>query len=264
MTADTRALPATEGEAYDAWAPWYDIADADRAPFIGFYTALVDARTASIVELGCGTGTLLAAVADRAAAERGTPARVIGLDLSQGMLAVARRRFPALEFVHGDLRAPGIAGRHDLVFSGFNTLQHLPTTGDLVAALAAARALLADGGRFAFDVYQPNLDWLRSRAPDRMARALHDAAGRALQIREDAAYDEGTRILALDWRLVDAAAPDGPPIAATRYRLRQYFADEVEAAIAQAGLRIVERFGDFDRSPFGPSSRKQVVVCAAA
>jgi SAM-dependent methyltransferase len=264
MTADAIPLPATEGEAYDAWAPWYDVADADRAPFIGFYTGLVDAGTASIVELGCGTGTLLAAVADRAAAVRGAPARVIGLDLSQGMLAIARRRFPAFEFVHGDVRAPAIPGRHDLVFSGFNTLQHLPTTDDLVAALAAARALLADGGRFAFDVYQPNLDWLRSRAPDRMARALHDAHGRALQIREDAAYDEATRILSLDWRLVDAAAPAGPPIAATHYRLRQHFADEVEAAIAAAGLRIAARFGDFDRSAFGPASRKQVLVCVAA
>jgi hypothetical protein len=82
-------------------------------------------------------------------------------------------------------------------------------------------------------------------------------------LREDAHYDEAASILHLDWRLVDAADPSRA-IAATRYAIRQFFPDEVRALLADAGLRIVADYGDFDRSPASASARKQVLVCAPA
>ncbi len=48
-----------------------------------------------------------------------------------------------------------------------------------------------------------------------------------------------------------------------RCGLRQYFADEVVGALSEAGLAIQERYGEFDRSPFTPQSRKQILVCGA-
>lgn len=265
MTSQTISHGAPEAEAYDAWAPYYDVADADRAPFVAFYASLVDGRCRSLVELGCGTGTLLAALAERIVADDPSACpRVVGVDASRGMLAVAAARYPAIEWRYGDIRRPPLDGRFDLVFSGFNTLQHLLTDDDLLAAFAAARAHVADGGRFAFDIYQPNLAYLSRPAHDRLARSLVDADGRALEIREDAAYDADAAILTLDWRLVPRDAPGAPPLATTRYRLRQHFPADVQRLLAASGWRIAERHGDFDRSTFGPASRKQVVVCAPA
>ena len=50
-----------------------------------------------ILELGCGTGQLLAAL---------KPARGVGIDISDGMIEVARRNYPDLEFYTGDIEEP--------------------------------------------------------------------------------------------------------------------------------------------------------------
>lgn len=47
----------------------------------------------TVLEIGCGTGALLAAL---------RPARGIGIDFSGAMIEVARRRHPELTFIHGD------------------------------------------------------------------------------------------------------------------------------------------------------------------
>jgi SAM-dependent methyltransferase len=51
-----------------------------------------------VLELGCGTGQLLAAL---------NPSRGVGIDISEGMIAVARRNFPSLDFRVGDVEDPG-------------------------------------------------------------------------------------------------------------------------------------------------------------
>jgi SAM-dependent methyltransferase len=50
-----------------------------------------------VLELGCGTGQLLAAL---------NPSRGVGIDISEGMIAVARRNFPSLDFRVGDVEDP--------------------------------------------------------------------------------------------------------------------------------------------------------------
>ena len=50
-----------------------------------------------VLDLGCGTGQLLAAL---------NPSRGVGVDISDGMIAVARRNFPALDFRVGDIEDP--------------------------------------------------------------------------------------------------------------------------------------------------------------
>ena len=91
---------SSEAAAYDRWADYYDLLDADRAPFIAFYNGLVDARTGSVLDLGCGTGTIAIAVDERLAAlrEGREPARIVGVDGSEGMLRVARTRNDQIEW----------------------------------------------------------------------------------------------------------------------------------------------------------------------
>ena len=53
----------------------------------------------SVLELGCGTGDLLAAL---------EPGRGVGVDLSEAMVGIARARHPALEFHAGDAEDPAL------------------------------------------------------------------------------------------------------------------------------------------------------------
>jgi len=89
-----------------------------------------------ILDLGCGTGELAMAIAARGA-------DVVGLDASAEMIAVARERAPALEWLVGDGQALAFDGRFDAVFS--NAALHWMTRAE-AAAGGIARAL-KPGGR---------------------------------------------------------------------------------------------------------------------
>ena len=255
-----------EAAAWNTWADYYDLADGDRAPHLAFYSGLLTDRTRSVLELACGTGTITSALAQRMARRSDSAAtiRVVGVDASEGMLRVARVRDTAVDWIFGDMRFPPVQGSFDLVFCCYNSLQHLLDDDDLVQAFRAARDLLHPDGIYAFDIYQPNMAYLSTPEFNRMARAITDAKGRHLEIREDHVYDPATELLTFDWRLVNRDKPDAPPLARTHYRFRQYFAANLDRLVASAGLVVHERYGDYDRSPFNKDSKKQILVCGRA
>ncbi len=102
-----------------------------------------DARFAAALDLGCGTGLM----GERL---RGACDRLVGVDLSAGMLAEARRKgiYDALHL--GDVAEPieSEPGPFDLVVAA-DVLTYL---GDLAPVLARASALLPPGGLLAFTV----------------------------------------------------------------------------------------------------------------
>ncbi len=91
-----------------------------------------------ILDLGCGSGQLTAAIADAGAT-------VIGIDSSPEMLAEARAHYPAIEFRLGDAADFAIESPVDAVFS--NAVLHWVKNA-AGAAASIARAL-KPGGRFA-------------------------------------------------------------------------------------------------------------------
>jgi len=90
-----------------------------------------DFHATSVVEVGCGTGELLAELVQH----RIPGTRGIGFDLSPSNIAAARARYPSLEFRHDDFEHSGL--RADIVVLS-DVLEHVP---DDVAFLRAASAL---------------------------------------------------------------------------------------------------------------------------
>jgi SAM-dependent methyltransferase len=91
-------------------------------------------------------------LAREAAARVGPSGRVTGLDLNEGMLAVARRLRPEIDWRHGDaLRLPFAAHAFDVVASQF-ALMFFP---DRPRALREMWRVLAPGGRLAVAVCAP-------------------------------------------------------------------------------------------------------------
>jgi SAM-dependent methyltransferase len=134
------------GHYYDDFAPRYE---ARR----GFgYHKLIDDLEAGIaaeglpaggraLEVGCGTGLVLERLRARGAA-------VVGVDISRGMLALARGR--ELDVTRGDaLALPFAEASFDLVCS-FKVLAHIPR---IEAALGELTRVLRPGGRLVVDFY---------------------------------------------------------------------------------------------------------------
>ena len=98
-----------------------------------------------VLDVGCGTGVL----AREAAARVGPSGRVTGLDLNEGMLAVARRLRPEIDWRQGDaLDLPFAERAFDVVVSQF-ALMFFP---DRPRALREMWRVLAPGGRLAVAV----------------------------------------------------------------------------------------------------------------
>jgi ubiquinone/menaquinone biosynthesis C-methylase UbiE len=90
-------------------------------------------------DVGCGPGHVTAFLA-------GLGLHAAGLDLSDGMVAQARKRHPDLEFSTGSMTAlPGPDASWEGLVS-FYSLIHLADDASLRAALAEFRRVLADGG----------------------------------------------------------------------------------------------------------------------
>jgi SAM-dependent methyltransferase len=101
-----------------------------------------------LIDLGCGTGRLLAPMI-----EAGW--RCVGVDLSPAMLAVARRRAPSAELLRLDLvRLDALAdGSFDLACCLFSTLGMVSGADHRRTAVAHAFRLLRPGGRFILHVH---------------------------------------------------------------------------------------------------------------
>lgn len=219
-----------------------------------------------ILELGCGSGRVLAPLARDGH-------RVIGLDTSQAMLRRARARLEALgraarergHVVRADMRRFALLARFPLIVCPFNAFQHLYTREDVAACLRAVAAHLADGGRFAFDVLNPDLKWLTREARKRWARTRfrHPTTGERLEYSTNQTYDPVTQIAYMRIYYERLDVPEGSPERRTRVvRLcqRQFFPAELEALLAANGFTVDERCGGFDGEPFEGDSESQVIL----
>jgi SAM-dependent methyltransferase len=96
-----------------------------------------------VLDVATGPGYVAAAAAARGAA-------ATGVDIAEGMLAVAAERHPELRLVQGDAEdLPFGAGEFDAVVGAF-VLNHLPRPE---AAVAGCARVLGPGGRAAFTVW---------------------------------------------------------------------------------------------------------------
>ena len=123
----------------------------------------------TVIDVGCGTGQTLIQLAKRV----GPRGRVIGVDISPGLLDIARQRsaaWPQVTLIEGDAEhVPIGAASADAVFSRFGVMAFT----DPVAAFANLRRILKSRGTLAFCCW-------RSLAENELDRLPLEAAGFAV------------------------------------------------------------------------------------
>lgn len=133
--------------AYAEFARFYDQVMGDRSMDVARvreYITRFHPAAGSLLELGCGTGAMLAGL---------TPAyEVTGVDRSPEMLAIAGRTAPAARLIQADMTAFSLGTTFDAVICLFDTLNHLPRLADWRATFDRVHEHLAPGGLFVFDV----------------------------------------------------------------------------------------------------------------
>lgn len=107
------------------------------------------ART--LLDVGCGTGGHLVHVCEWIAVE--------GLDASEPMLAVARRKLPDVPLHHGDMRSFALDRRFDVITSLFSAIGYVRSAEELDAAVATMARHLEPGGLLAIEPWFTPDQW---------------------------------------------------------------------------------------------------------
>lgn len=133
--------------AYRRFSGFYDAVMDDPAPRAQQVVDWVSRylpHASSLLELGCGTGSILARL--------GSIPSLTGLDLSPEMLAVAREKVPGARLVEGDMKDFSLKETFDVVICVFDTLNHLLSFSDWRSMFDVVHDHLAEAGLFIFDV----------------------------------------------------------------------------------------------------------------
>lgn len=243
----------------------YDWEYRRRRDDVRFYRTLADERGGPILDLGCGTGRLMAPLL-RAGHT------VVGVDSAPAMLRLAAARIGRLAapargralLVRADLRTLAIAPRFGFAVAAFHAIQHLATDAELARFFTGAARALVPGGWLAFDTFAPNARLLaRARDPRRrwgMTRFKHPTTGRRI------AYSESYRLagrmlhMTLYYQPVDARRR---PLGRERRVLlshRLLEPGEIESLLAAVGLKLIATWGGFDGSPLEPPTEQHVFL----
>ena len=235
-------------ELYDALLPV--------GAHVPFYVDLARQQAGAVLELACGTGQLTIPIA-----AHGRP--TVGLDQSRAMLNVATRQASAVSapvaFIQGDMRHFALGRDFDLIFVARNSLLHLLSTMDLLAAFSVVRRHLAPDGVFAFDIFNPNVKVLASPFGQRFpVMELGTSPFGPLRVEVTNAYDAANQVNRATWYISTAATQDAWIVPMV---LRSIFPQELPLLLSAAGLELISRFGDLSGEPFGSDSRAQVCLC---
>ena len=234
----------------------YDAEDKQSQNDRPFYLAAAKRARGPVLELACGTGRLTLALA-------GAGINITGLDVSAPMLALARKKAVKeglkAVLILGDARHFRLRRKFKLIFMPFNSMQHLAERAGLESLFASVRAHLAPGGRFILDVFNPHPGCL-VRDPEEFlpVSCYKDPRGKEqILVEEQYFYDRAAQVSRITWRYTRGRKR----FASRKLNMRCFFPQELDALLHYNGFKALRKYGDFNLSPFGSASPKQIVIC---
>jgi SAM-dependent methyltransferase len=229
----------------DRYAHEYDDRTVlDPSPAVEFLAGLVP-PAARVLELAIGTGRVAIPLAERGIT-------VEGVEGSAAMVERMRAKpgGASIPSVIGDMADVPIAGPFRLAYLVFNTLFNLPSQARQVDCFRNVAKVLEPGGLFVVECFIQDVTEFdhgqrvatRGLTEDSvyMEYLLHDPVEQAVT------YQRVT---------FDAQSTTLRPL-----RLRYCWPSELDLMAQLAGMRLRERYDDWDRSPFTAASSRHVTV----
>jgi ubiquinone/menaquinone biosynthesis C-methylase UbiE len=248
-------------------AELYDVAVHDWPGEIAFYRRLAEqAKTAgeAVLEVACGTGRIAVRLALQ-------DARVVGLDLSPAMLAVARAKSAGMAnvcWVQGDMRAFRLDEKFALVIVPGHSFQNLLTPDDQVACLECVRRHLLPGGRLVVHLDHQDVDWLGELTAEKAGifepagELVHPRSGNVVRVWRAWWYERATQVAATSARYEEFAA-DGEVVVGWESGPDRYhclFRFEMEHLLRRTGFQVEACYGDFFQGELTEASSEMVWV----
>ncbi|MEX2227610.1 MAG: class I SAM-dependent methyltransferase [Dehalococcoidia bacterium] len=245
----------------DELAALYDLVYAHYTDDLSLYEQFAARGETPSLELAAGSGRVALHLARNGH-------RVVGIDTSRPMLA----RFEAalddttrsnIRLVEADMRDFDLGETFDLVYCALDSFEQLLTNDDAISALRCVARHLNLGGVFVTELRTlRSVDWAPSpQAPLSFEWTRQDPGTGGIitklsSMRASPATQTTTTTL-----IFDRAASDGTVRRRTfDVTLRVFGRHEFELLLAHAGLRVTQRYGDYDLSPLTDDGDTMIVV----
>jgi SAM-dependent methyltransferase len=216
----------------------------DEEAAAAFLAGYADGEAA--LEFAIGTGRIAIPL-------QGRGVRVAGIELSPHM-AEQLHANPAgreIEVTLGDMSTVSTGRRYPLVYLVYNTIFNLLTAEDQVRCFENAARHLTPAGHFIVETAVP-LAWI---APDKPDYVHAEHVGAAEVVLDVARYDPVTQLLEENHVHLTEKGISMNPIVC-----RLITPGEMDLMARIAGLRLVARFANWQRSPFDAHSLAHVSV----
>lgn len=204
-----------------------------------------------VLELGAGTGRATASLAR-------TAGRVVALELSPEMIAVARGRLAGLSnvsFVAADMREAPLRPRFDLVIAVDDPFVHLTEDEDRERAFSTAARHLVPGGRFLLDAAWFSPDQRHTTGnPEGLVKESSGRGG--LIVRETWRCDPTARLCTARYEYF----VQGRKVQDAAFPARLWSREELEHRAGAAGLRVTHLWGDYDRRPWDRATSPRLIA----
>jgi SAM-dependent methyltransferase len=232
---------------------------------VQFFVEYAKKAGGKTLELGCGTGRVLIPTA-LAGCE------ITGLDLSSYMLQKCREKIAGLpaniaekiRLVQGDMTNFNTGEKYALATIPFRPLQHLITVAEQKACLNCVHAHLVDKGKLVFDVFHTHLPRLIN--PKFMMEMEVDPPmdlpdGRVIKrTSRTAAFHHAEQYNDIEL-IYYVKHPDGKKERLVHaFPMRYFFRYEIEHLLSLCGFKVIEFYGDFDKSAFYEHSPEMIFV----
>ncbi len=265
MATDNRMPSETPSDFYDKLASAFDVLTdwearlASEGPFLR--AVLAEAGAQRVLDAACGSGGHALALADWGFA-------AAGADVSEGMISMARQKaagrgldvpFAVADFT--ELPAQYEAGAFDAVLCLGNSLPHLLTQEQLLAALRGMAAVLRPGGLLVTQALNYDLRW--ARQPRFFAAQGGTGDGQDVLVWRFADYDVPAGRIMFHVAMFHRT-PGGWQVEVHTTPHRPLLHEHMLAALAGAGFRDVRSYGGmaWPPPPFEAQASGDLVVAA--
>jgi len=236
-------------------AEFYDLVYDPLSSDVDWCRALAARTGGPVLELGCGSGRVAVPLA-------ADGHRVVGIERSPAMLERARARAARagveLDLHEGDVRDFSLQESFPLVVMVLNTFLML-TPEDRWACLARAREHLADGGRFAMHVFQPDpakVAGYEGAVVEEGTFETESGSHVTVFTSTRATVDRST----FSWTCDEVGAGQLVRRSSRRTTLHFLYRREAELLFSAAGFSIESLEGDWDGSPADEHSPRLLIV----
>ncbi|MPZ22261.1 MAG: methyltransferase domain-containing protein [Dehalococcoidia bacterium] len=247
-------MQGVDAAPFDAIARYYDLDLAGFDEDFPLYEELSQRSGGPVLELGCGTGRVAAALA--AAGHD-----VMGVDISPAMLERARRRDARAEFVEADIAALSLGRTYPLVIAPLGTLLHIEPE-QRREAFAAAKRHLAPEGRFVCDL-PIETEWAPGAQPlvcqwTRIDPESGREVSKLVGMEADVTFLT-QRVTYMFDELGEAGAVHRTT---SVFELSYFTVSEIMLLLDAAGMRCEGVYGGYELGEPGPESERLIVVAA--